>query len=100
MENESSWREFQALVAIGINNQCSVISQFAVLELESADEQALQMLQDDISEADWADCVGIDTEVPGLYLVKSMVNLDSDDAPEYADTVQAIVRYTIPGEAA
>ena len=32
MEN---WREFQALVAIGFNNQ------FAVIELESADEQAV-----------------------------------------------------------
>ncbi|HAT2580524.1 TPA: hypothetical protein I8273_004419 [Aeromonas hydrophila] len=90
MEN---WREFQALMAIGFNNQ------FAVIELESADEQALDMVQDGISKADWADSAGIDTDVPGLYLVKATVNLNSDGAPEYANIVQSVVRYTMPGEA-
>lgn len=88
------WREFQALVAIGFNNQ------FAVIELESADEQALELVQTDISEAEWADCAGIDTDVPGLFMVKASVNLNSDDAPEYANTVQTVVRYALPGEAA
>ncbi|WP_270822923.1 hypothetical protein [Aeromonas sp. QDB14] len=76
------WREFQALVAIGFNNQ------FSVIELESADERALGMVQDDISEAGWANCAGIDTDVPGLYMVKASINLNSDDEPEYANTVQ------------
>ncbi|AWA04492.1 hypothetical protein B9P84_27010 [Citrobacter braakii] len=88
------WREFQALVAIGFNNQ------FSVIELESADERALGMVQDDISEAGWANCAGIDTDVPGLYMVKASINLNSDDEPEYANTVQSVVRYTLSGEAA
>lgn len=91
------WREFQALVAIGFNNQ------FAVIELESADEQALELVQTDISEAEWAewaDCAGIDTDVPGLFMVKASVNLNSEDAPEYAATVQSVVSYSMPSEAA
>lgn len=93
MEN---WRKFQALVAIGFS------SQFAVIELSSSDERALDVIIDDIAESDWADwvdSVGINTEVPGLYIVTSMVNLDSEDSPEYADTSQAVVRYTLPSEA-
>jgi hypothetical protein len=88
------WQEFQALVAIGLNGQ------FAVIELESADEQALALVESDITEPDWASCAGIDTDVPGLYMVKASVNLNSNDAPEYANTAQTVVRYTLPGQTA
>ncbi|WP_330544656.1 hypothetical protein V0242_25275 (plasmid) [Aeromonas hydrophila] len=91
MEN---WKEFQALVAIGFNGQ------FAVIELESADDQALSMVSGDVGDDGFTDCVGIDTEVPGLYLVKAQVNLANADAPEYAGAVQTVVRYTLPGETA
>jgi hypothetical protein len=89
-----NWREFKAVVAIGLD------SKFAVVELSSGDEQALSMVSDDISEGDWIDCVGANTEVPGLYLVTAKVNLNSEEAPEYSDTVQALVRYTLPSNAA
>jgi hypothetical protein len=91
MEN---WKEFQALVAIGFSGQ------FAVIELECADEQALSMVSGDMGDDGFADCVGIDTEVPGLYLVKAKVNLANTDNPEYTDSEQTVVKYTLPGETA
>jgi hypothetical protein len=90
MEN---WKDFQALVAIGFNGQ------FAVIELECADDQALSMVSGDMGDDGFADFVGIDTEVPGLYLVKAKVNLANTE-PEYSDAEQTVVRYTLPGEVA
>lgn len=81
------WKEFKAVIGIGFDGT------IAVIELESADKQALEMVSSDISDADFADRVGINDEVPGLYLIKAKVNLDILEEQEYADVVQSVLRY-------
>jgi ADP-glucose pyrophosphorylase len=87
-------KEFKAVIGIGFDGT------IAVIELNSANEQALEMVSLDASEANFADKVGINTEVPGLYLIKAKVNLDILEEQEYSDTEQAVVRYTLPSNAA
>lgn len=81
------WKEFKAVIGIGFDGT------IAVIELQSTDEQALEMVSSDISDAVFADRVGINGEVPGLYLIKAKVNLDILEEQEYADVVQYVLRY-------
>lgn len=81
------WKEFKAVIGIGFDGA------IAVIELQSTDEQALEMVSSDISDADFADRVGINDEVPGLYLIKAKVNLDILEEQEYAGVVQSVLRY-------
>lgn len=107
MTEHNGWVKFTALVAIGFYDQVVVI------DLSSSDQNAdnaLLMVDEDLRERrvelrrpqrnSWAHSVGIDTSVPGLYLVEAEFNLESAEAyePEYRNLVQSPVSYILPHE--
>lgn len=107
MTEHNGWVKFTALVAIGFYDQV------AVIDLSSCDQNAdnaLLMVDEDLRERrvelrrpqrnSWAHSVGIDTSVPGLYLVEAEFNLESAEAyePEYRNLVQSPVSYILPHE--